>query len=100
MTRILTGAAVAALMIASSAAFAATSTPAVTKAVDYAARCKSLGEQWKTAETANATNAHLGAAKSDADKGAKLCGSTKSADHKKGAADYEAALKLLGVTPT
>jgi len=102
MTRILTGALAAVFM--SSVAFAATPAPATThaaaKPIDYAARCTSLADQWKTAEVANGTNANLGKAKADADKGSKLCTSTKSGDHKKGAADYEAALKLLGVTPT
>lgn len=100
MNRIVTGAAVTALLIASSTAFAATTTPSVAKSIDFAARCKSLGEQWKSAETTNAANANLGKAKGDAEKGAKLCASAKAGDHKKGAADYEAALKLLGVTPT
>lgn len=102
MTRTLTGALAAVFM--SSVAFAATPAPATThaaaKPIDYAARCTSLADQWKTAEAANGTNANLGKAKADADKGSKLCASTKSGDHKKGAADYEAALKLLGVTPT
>ncbi len=101
MTRILTGALAAVFM--SSVAFAATpattATHAAAKAVDYGARCTSLADQWKTAETANSTNANLGKAKADADKGSKLCASAKGGDHKKGAADYEAALKLLGVTP-
>lgn len=101
MNRILIGLA-AALVIP--AAFAATpAAPAshsASKAIDYAARCTSLAGQWKTAESTNASNAKLGQAKADAEKAAKLCGSTKASDHKKGAVDYEAALKLLGVTPT
>lgn len=101
MKRIIAGAALAVAILGSASAFAATSTPAATPApaVDYAARCTSLTEQFKTAEAANATNTKLGKAKAEAAKGEKLCKSTKSADHKKGAADYEAALKLLGVTP-
>ena len=101
MTRILTGVLAAAFM--SSVAFAATPATPVThsasKAIDYTARCTALSDQWKTAETANSTNANLGKAKADADKGSKLCTSTKSSDHKKGAMDFEAALKLIGVTP-
>ena len=104
MTKTLALTAFAVALMGSVTAFAAsTATPASTTAaapVDYAARCTALATQWKTAETANATNAHLGKAKADAAKGEKLCGSKKDADHKKGVADYEAALKLLGVTPT
>jgi hypothetical protein len=103
MTRILAAAALA--VLGSTAAYAGTAqmTPASTTptaTIDYAARCTTLADQWKTAEGANASNASLGKAKADAAKGAKLCGSKKSGDHKKGAADYEAALKLLGVTPS
>lgn len=107
MTRIVLGAALAVALLGSSA-FAASTTPtpvsttaATTTAshIDYAARCTSLAEQWKTAEAANATNASLGRAKADAVKGEKLCKSKKTADHKKGSGDYEQALKLLGVTP-
>ncbi len=100
MTRILTGALAAAFL--TTVAFAATPAPAThsaSKPTDYAARCTALADQWKTAETANSTNANLGKAKADAEKASKLCASTKSDDHKKGAMDYEAALKLLGVTP-
>lgn len=105
MTRILAAAAALAIF-GSAAAYAGTaqttpvSTTPAAATVDYGARCTSLADQWKTAETANATNASLGKAKADAAKGAKLCGSKKASDHKKGAADYEGALKLLGVTPT
>jgi opacity protein-like surface antigen len=95
MNRILAGAALAAALMGSAAAHAAN-----TPSVDYAARCTSLADQWKTAETANATHASLGKAKADAAKGEKLCKSKKSADEKKGSSDYEQALKLLGVTPT
>jgi hypothetical protein len=102
MTRILTGTALAAIFMAS-AAFAATPathTASISKTVNYGARCSSLADQWKTAEAANSSSASLGKAKADAEKGAKLCGSKKASDHKRGASDYEAALKLLGVTPT
>lgn len=99
MTRIFSGAALAAIVMAS-AAFAATpATTSIAKPVDYAARCTALAEQWKTAETANSANTNLGKAKADAGKASKLCASTKTADRKKGASDYETALKLLGVTP-
>lgn len=102
------GAAFAAALLASTSAFAAgTTTLATTTAAaakpmsaDSGARCTSLADQWKTAEGANATNASLGKAKADAAKGEKMCKSKKTSDKKKGAADYEAALKLLGVTPS
>lgn len=115
MTRTLAVTAFAVALLGSTAAFAGTATPASTPTttpaatttttpaaapVDYAARCTSLAGQWKTAEAANATNAHLGKAKAEAAKGEKLCASKKADDHKKGAADYEAALRLLGVTPS
>jgi hypothetical protein len=104
MNRILTGAALALALIGSATAYAATTTPAPTTAaapkVDYAAKCTSLADQWKTAEAANASNANLGKAKADATKAEKQCKSTKASDQKKGVANYEAALKLLGVTPS
>ena len=101
MRQVLAGTALAVLLIGSGTALAATTPPpASSTPPDYAARCTSLAEQWKTAEAANASNAHLGKAKADAAKGEKLCSSKKATDHKKGVTDYEAALKLLGVTPT
>jgi hypothetical protein len=107
MNRILAGTALAVALLGSSAAFAAATTPAATPApatpapaVDNAALCTSLADQYKTAEGANATNPKLGKAKAKAAKAATECKSTKAADQKKGVADYTAALKLLGVTPT
>jgi hypothetical protein len=95
MNRILIGSALTLGLFGATSAYAATSTP-----VDYAARCTSLAGQWKTAEAANATHASLGKAKADAAKAEKLCKSKKSSDQRKGTDDYDAALKLLGVTPT
>lgn len=106
MNRMLAGAALAVAILGSSAAFAATSSttphPAAATApkVDYAARCTSLADQWKTAETANASNTSLAKAKAEAAKGEKLCKSKKTASRKKGVGEFEEALKLLGVTPT
>jgi hypothetical protein len=115
MNRILVGTALAVVLVGSSVAYAANSTPAKTTpvaatsstpaatpapAVDNAALCTSLADQYKTAEAANATNAKLGAAKAKAAKAEKECKSTKASDLKKGVADYKAALKLLGVTPS
>lgn len=107
MTRILTGVVIAAALIGSASAFAAT-TPApaagtvhsAVPSINYAARCNSLADQWKTAEAANSSNKSLGKAKADAARGAKYCKSTKTASEKRGTRNYEAALKLLGVTPT
>ena len=108
MNRILAGTAFAVALLGSATAFAATPAPAATApaaapaapAVDYAAKCTSLADQYKTAEGANATNPKLGKAKAKAAKAEKECKSTKASDEKKGSADYTAALKLLGVTPT
>ena len=102
MTRILAGAAFVTILMGSASAFAATTAPAHTAAVhvDYAARCTSLSEQWKTAEAANASHKSLGKAKADAARAAKYCKSNKVASEKKGTKKYEAALKLLGVTPS
>ena len=109
MNRILAGTALAVALLGSTLAYAANSTPikttpvaatSSTPAVDYAARCTSLADQWKTAESSNASNASLGKAKADATKAAKECKSKKTADEKKGVGNYEAALKLLGVTPS
>ena len=101
MNRIITGAALAVALLGSATAYAASTTPVSTSpAVDYSARCTTLADQWKTAQTTNATNANLGKAKGDAAKAEKECKSKKSADEKKGVGNYEAALKLLGVTPS
>lgn len=111
MTRILAGAALVTILIGSASAYAAatpsptpaaaqTPTHTATAPIDYAARCTSLADQWKSAETANASNKSLGKAKADAARGAKYCKSTKVAVEKKGVKSYQAALKLLGVTPT
>ena len=97
MKRILATAALAIAPVAW-AAVAASPTPSTTT-VDYAARCKSLSEQWTAAVGTNGSNASLGKAKAKAAEADKECKSGKTADEKKGAADYEAALKLLGVTP-
>lgn len=100
MNRIFIGATLAATLLGSSAYAAATAPTAHNTPVDYTARCTTLAAEWKTAETANPTHASLGKAKADAAKAEKLCASKKSSDHKKGVTEYEAALKLLGVTPT
>jgi hypothetical protein len=73
-------------------------TPAPTP--DFAAQCKSLGEQWKTAADAHKTDKTFAQAKSGATKAERNCKSTKAATEKKGVTQYEAALKLLGVTAT
>ena len=69
-------------------------------AVNYAAQCRTLGKQWASASAANSSNKHFAAAKADAAKGMKLCKSTKTASRQKGAGQYAAALKLIGVSPT
>jgi hypothetical protein len=95
MTRLITGLALSLILVGATSALAANSST-----TNYRARCTSLAEQWKTAEASNATHVSLGKAKADAAKGEKLCKSTKTADQKKGVADYEMALKLLGMTPS
>jgi hypothetical protein len=99
MNRILTGTALAVALIGSTAAYAAT-TPTTPTVVDYGTKCSSLASQWQTAETANATNPKLGKAKASAANAEKLCKSPKASLEKKGVANYNTALKLLGVTPT
>jgi hypothetical protein len=88
-------------------AVAAPAAPAVTTPApmpaptpDFAAQCKSLGEQWKTAADAHKTDKTFAQAKSGATKAERNCKSTKAATAKKGVTQYEAALKLLGVTAT
>lgn len=76
-----------------------TATSPSTATVDYKARCTALEGEWQAAATTHATNASLGKAKSKAAKGKTSCASSKPDDHKKGVSYYEAALKLLGVTP-
>lgn len=67
---------------------------------DYAAECKSLGTQWTGAVDAHKTDKTFAQAKSGATKAERNCKSTKAAAQKKGVGQYEAALKLLGVTAT
>jgi hypothetical protein len=88
---------------AAPAAAPAPAAPAATTpapAPDFAAQCTSLGEQWKTAAEAHKTDKAFAQAKSGATKAERNCKSTKAAAQKKGVSQYEAALKLLGVTAT
>lgn len=80
----------------------ATTTPAPTPAPapDYAAQCKSLGGQWTAAVDAHKMDKNFAQAKSGATKAERNCKSTKASVEKKGVSQYEAALKLLGVTAT
>jgi hypothetical protein len=89
----------AATAAAAPAAPAATM-PAPAPTPDYAAQCKSLGEQWTAAADAHKTDKSFAQAKSGATKAERNCKSTKAAAQKKGVSQYEAALKLLGVTTT
>lgn len=106
MTRILTAASIAALLIGSATAYAAapvTMTPIShpsASSTNYTTRCSTLAGEWKTAEEGHLMSANLGKARADAAKGAKLCKSTSASKQKRGIADYRAALKKLGVTPT
>ena len=113
MKRFIAGTAIVVAMLSSASAFAANSTPVKTTPIsstlmhkasttntDYSAHCATLAGEWKSAEMSNASNAHLGKAKADAAKAEKQCKSTKASDEKKGVANYESALKLLGVSPT
>lgn len=108
MTRLVLVVATAALFVSAASAFAATSTPVApvsntiatpTVAINYSARCTSLENQWKAAESTHVTNPNFGKAMVDAARGEKLCKSSVVSQHKLGASDYEAALKTLGVTP-
>ena len=98
MTRFTAAAALGALILSSTAAFAAM--PSTHHAsVKYSERCTSLAGQWRSALDSHETRAHLGRAKADAARGAKLCNSTMASKQRRGAADYRAALKLIGVRP-
>ena len=90
----------AATPAATTTAPATTTTPAPAPTPDYAAQCKSLGEQWTTAADAHKTDKSFAQAKSGATKAERNCKSTKASAQKKGVSQYEAALKLLGVTAT
>lgn len=92
--------ATAAAPAAAAPAAPAATTPAPAPTPDYAAQCKSLGEQWTTAAEAHKTDKAFAQAKSGATKAERNCKSTKAAAQKKGVSQYEAALKLLGVTAT
>ncbi len=110
MNRFFSGSVVA-IALAGSAA-AATAPPAATMApaavpvkvastqVNYGAECKTLHEQWNTASTSNSTNAKFAQAKTGATKAEHNCASTKTSLQRKGAGQYQSALKLIGVTPT
>lgn len=94
MTRFATAAALGALILTSTTAFAAHRTP-----VNYIERCNSLESQWKTALDSHETSRHLGKAKADAARGERFCKSHKISQQRRGVSDYRAALKLLGVRP-
>ena len=87
---------------AAPAAAAAPAAPAATPAPtpDYAAQCKSLGDQWTAAADAHKTDKKFAQAQSGATKAERNCKSTKASAQKKGVSQYQAALKLLGVTAT
>lgn len=67
--------------------------------VNYTAECKALGLQWSGAMATHASDTQFAKAKAGAVRGERNCTSTNVAKHKKGAGQYEAALKLLGITP-
>ena len=107
MTRLLTAAAMGALLLGSATTYAAVpmkttliSHPTSSSStVNYGQRCSSLAGQWQTAVDGHGTSPNIGKARADAAKGEKLCKSTTAAQQKRGVRDYEAALKMLGVTP-
>ena len=102
MNRILAATAVA-IALASAASVYAASAPAPASTigassatpVDDAARCTSLAKRWKTAEAANAANPNLERAKSRATMADMFCKSPNPRKWRKGAQDYEAALRRL-----
>jgi hypothetical protein len=103
MTRLLTAAALGALLIGSTASMAATpaahtSAVPVTQ-INYAQRCAALSGQWNSVVDGHELSPNLGKAKADAAMGAKFCKSTTVSDQKRGASDYMDALKLIGVKP-
>ena len=104
MTRFLAAAAIGALIVSTSISFAATGTASGAMphrtAQHYSEKCNSLAGQWKTTLDGHGMSPHLGKAKADAAKGEKLCSSSKASLQKRGAAEYRAALKLLGVQPS
>ena len=101
MTRFNTVAALGALIFSSTVAFAALPAAASVhhQSMKYSQHCTSLAGQWRSAMEGHETSAHLGRAKADAARGAKLCHSQTASKQRRGAADYRAALKLLGVRP-
>jgi hypothetical protein len=100
MNRILAGTMLTIALAASASAATPSHVTASTPAPDYSAQCKTLGEQWTTASASASSNKHFAAAKADAAKAGTNCKSTKTASQKKGVSQYEAALKLIGATPT
>jgi len=85
---------------AATAPAAPAATPAPAPTPDYAAQCKSLGDQWTAAADAHKTDKKFAQAQSGATKAERNCKSTKASAQKKGVSQYQAALKLLGVTAT
>jgi hypothetical protein len=55
-------------------------------------RCHSLAAQWKTAETANASNPNLGKARALASSAEKMCASASTTQQKSGVSQYNAAI--------
>lgn len=110
MNRIFSGTLIAIALAGSAAAAtvtpAATTTPATVPVkvasvqVNYGAECKTLHEQWDTASASNATNAKFVQAKAGATKAGRNCASTKTSLQRKGAGQFQSALKLIGVTPS
>ena len=93
-----------------SAANAATSTPpipqrtayshTISTPVGFSSQCRTLGAQWNSVAPSHASNRHFSTAKADAARGERDCKSTNTAMIRKGAGQYETALKLIGVRPT
>lgn len=100
MTRLTTAAAVGALILSATAAFAATPISySHSTSAKYSQRCAALESQWKSAIDAHGISRHLGRAKADAARGARHCNSHSMAQRRQGVSDYRAALKLIGVRP-
>ena len=105
MTRLHSGAAIAAMILVSASAAVAASPPATSgaapsAATKYADQCKALETQWTSVLGAHETDKYFARASRESEKGHRDCKSQKVSTLKSGVGHYKTALKIIGVSPT
>lgn len=102
MKRIIPGAALAAALMMTASAYAATA-PAMHRTslnAKYSNECSSLEGQWSAASSEHAQAHNFHRAEHQAKLGQTSCGSHKVATLRTGVTHYRSALKLIGVKPS